>query len=77
MAGLLLGSIETRNLACQSVVSNARELYDARKIRPENPARKEYAMKLALGLAVCTLLAGAVVWAQADKTDFAEYQGWM
>ncbi len=34
-------------------------------------------MKLALGLAVCTLLAAAVVWAQADKTDFAEYQGWM
>src|SRR5437879_7862319 len=35
-------------------------------------------MKLALGLAVCTLLAAAVVvWAQAEKTDFAEYQGWM
>jgi cytochrome c556 len=34
-------------------------------------------MKLALGLAVCTLLAGAVLWAQADQTDFAEYQGWM
>jgi mono/diheme cytochrome c family protein len=34
-------------------------------------------MKLAFGLAVCTLLMGAVLWAQADKTDFAEYQGWM
>ena len=32
-------------------------------------------MKLALGLAVCTLLMGAVLWAQSD--DFAEYQGWM
>jgi cytochrome c556 len=32
-------------------------------------------MKLALGLAVCTLLMGAVVWAEGD--DFAEYQGWM
>ena len=32
-------------------------------------------MKLVLGLAVCTLLMGAVLWAQSD--DFAEYQGWM
>ena len=32
-------------------------------------------MKLALGLAVCTLFAGALLWAQSD--DFAEYQGWM
>jgi hypothetical protein len=32
-------------------------------------------MKLAFGLAVCTLLMGAVLWAQSD--DFAEYQGWM
>jgi mono/diheme cytochrome c family protein len=32
-------------------------------------------MKLALGLAACTLLMGAVLWAQSD--DFAEYQGWM
>jgi mono/diheme cytochrome c family protein len=32
-------------------------------------------MKLALGLALCTLLTGAALWAQND--DFAEYQGWM
>src|SRR5579872_7305903 len=32
-------------------------------------------MKLAFGLAVCTLLMGALLWAQSD--DFAEYQGWM
>jgi len=32
-------------------------------------------MKLAFGLAVCTLFAGALLWAQSD--DFAEYQGWM
>jgi mono/diheme cytochrome c family protein len=32
-------------------------------------------MKLALGLAVCTLFTGALLWAQND--DFAEYQGWM
>ena len=32
-------------------------------------------MKLALGLAACTFLMGAVLWAQSD--DFAEYQGWM
>jgi mono/diheme cytochrome c family protein len=32
-------------------------------------------MKLALGLALCTLFMGAVLWAQSD--DFAEYQGWM
>src|SRR5689334_8031238 len=36
---------------------------------------KELAMKLALGLAVCTLCAGTLLWAQSD--DFAEYQGWM
>jgi hypothetical protein len=34
-------------------------------------------MKLALSLAFCTLLLGALAWAQADKTDFPEYQGWM
>jgi mono/diheme cytochrome c family protein len=33
-------------------------------------------MKLAFGLAVCTLLMGAVLWAQSGD-DFAEYQGWM
>jgi len=32
-------------------------------------------MKLALGLAVCTLFAGALLWAQSD--DFSEYQSWM
>lgn len=32
-------------------------------------------MKLALGLAVCALSMGAVLWAQND--DFAEYQSWM
>jgi hypothetical protein len=32
-------------------------------------------MKLGLGLAACTFLMGAVLWAQSD--DFAEYQGWM
>jgi hypothetical protein len=32
-------------------------------------------MKLALGLAACMLLTGAVLLAQSD--DFAEYQGWM
>ena len=34
-------------------------------------------MKLAFGLAACALLFGAMVWAQADKNDFPEYQGWM
>jgi mono/diheme cytochrome c family protein len=32
-------------------------------------------MKLAFGLAVCTLWMGAALWAQSN--DFAEYQGWM
>jgi mono/diheme cytochrome c family protein len=36
-----------------------------------------YAMKFALGLTLGTLLVGAAMWAQADKTDFPEYQGWM
>lgn len=34
-------------------------------------------MKFALGLTLGALLMGAVMWAQADKTDFPEYQGWM
>jgi len=34
-------------------------------------------MKFALGLTLGTLLVGAAMWAQADKTDFPEYQGWM
>ena len=34
-------------------------------------------MKFALGLTLGTLLLGAAMWAQADKTDFPEYQGWM
>jgi len=34
-------------------------------------------MKFALGLTLGMLLAGAVMWAQADKNDFPEYQGWM
>jgi mono/diheme cytochrome c family protein len=34
-------------------------------------------MKFTLGLTLGTLLLGAAMWAQADKTDFAEYQGWM
>jgi mono/diheme cytochrome c family protein len=34
-------------------------------------------MKFSFGLAACTLLLGAALWAQADKTDFPEYQGWM
>lgn len=34
-------------------------------------------MKFRFGLAACTLLLGAALWAQADKTDFPEYQGWM
>jgi len=34
-------------------------------------------MKFSFGLAACTLLLGAGLWAQADKTDFPEYQGWM
>jgi mono/diheme cytochrome c family protein len=38
---------------------------------------EDYAMKFALGLTLGTLLVGAAMWAQADKTDFPEYQGWM
>ena len=34
-------------------------------------------MKFALGLTLGTLLFCAAMWAQADKTDFPEYQGWM
>ena len=34
-------------------------------------------MKFALGLTLGTLLSCAAMWAQADKTDFPEYQGWM
>ncbi len=34
-------------------------------------------MKLTLSLAACTLLLGAVLWAQNDKNDYPEYQGWM
>ena len=34
-------------------------------------------MKFAFGLAACTLLLGAALWAQTDKNDYPEYQGWM
>lgn len=34
-------------------------------------------MKLVPTLAACTLLAGAALWAQTDKNDYPEYQGWM
>src|SRR5260370_42464965 len=34
-------------------------------------------MQLGFSLAFCTLLLGGLAWAQADKTDFPEYQGWM
>jgi mono/diheme cytochrome c family protein len=44
------------------------------KIRSGKPV-EEHAMKFALGLTVCTLLMGAMLWAADD--DFAEYQSWM
>jgi hypothetical protein len=34
-------------------------------------------MKLAFGLAACTLLLGVALRAQTDKNDYPEYQGWM
>jgi mono/diheme cytochrome c family protein len=34
-------------------------------------------MRLAFGLGACALLLGVTLWAQTDKNDYSEYQGWM
>jgi len=77
MASLLLVSIESRVLAAALYPKPEKRMMRG-KIRPEPGPKygvEEHAMKLTLGLAICTLFMGAVLWAQSD--DFAEYQGWM